>query len=89
LTVKDVPRRAIMVHSNAGLVPFPSSFSNMQNRPLNGVVVLTNRAVLTYFTRSRDAVSLNQQYFIRGPKTESGDAGQAPARLELDANPRH
>lgn len=70
LTDADFPSRAIMTHTNEGPMVFPTSLTQNGNRPLNGVVVLTNRAVLKFFTRSSDAISLNQQYYIRETKAE-------------------
>jgi len=57
-------------HSNEGPVIFPSSFNENKNRPLNGVVVLNDGAVMRYFTRAADAVAIGEVYYIRTKEAE-------------------
>ena len=70
LTADDVPQHAFFLHSNEGLVIFPSSFTENKNQPLNGVVVLNDGAVMKYFTRAVDAVAIDEVYYIRTKKVE-------------------
>jgi len=82
VTEADVPSRAIMAHTNEGPRVFPLSLTQNEYRPLNGVIVLTDRAVLKFFTRSSDAISLNLQYYIQTTKAEQDGGGQPATRAE-------
>lgn len=85
LSAADVPHRAIVSHSNEGPVIFPSSFTEMKNRPLKGVIVLKDGSVLQYFTRAEDAVSIAGVFYIRIEEAEQGSAGQPATRSESDS----
>ena len=83
LTKDDVPQHAILTQSTDGPVIFPSSFTEMKNRPLNGVIVLKDGTVLKYFTRAADAVSLDGAYYIHiGKAGQDGDGQSSPSLKE-------
>jgi hypothetical protein len=72
LSEQDVPAKAIVASSNTGKVFYPKEWDQAQHErhpePLNGIIVLTNRAVLKWITWTPHAIGFSNYryntYFV-------------------------